>query len=82
MADEFVYIRLGDHGDDVMPGRVTRKAYDDIWSGKGYAIVDTAEAELMGSPATVAELRGATSQPATAPDTEAAPATASTKKRG
>lgn len=79
---EFVYIRLSGHGDDVMPGRVTRQAYDEIWSGKGYVIVDTAEAELMGSPATVAERRGATAEPASEPDTEAAPVTTGSRKKG
>lgn len=59
MAEEFVYIRLKGHGDDVLPGRVTRKAYDNIYQGKGFVIVDDAEAELMGSPATVAEMAAA-----------------------
>lgn len=59
MADEFVYIRGGNQGSDVLPGRVTRKAYDAIWKGKGFVVVDNAEAELLGSPATQAEVQAA-----------------------
>lgn len=63
MADqdqtEFVYIRGSGDGSDVLPGRVTRKAYDEIWKGKGFVIVDDAEAELAGSPATQAEVQAA-----------------------
>jgi hypothetical protein len=58
---EWVYIRLKGQGDDVLPGRVTRKAYDMIHAAKGFVIVDDAEAELAGSPATQAEMAEATS---------------------
>ena len=83
MADdpnsEWVYVRLKEHGDDVPPGRVTRKAYEEIWKAKGHVIVDSAAAELLGSPATVMEMQGATSEPASAP--EGGEAT-TTRKRG
>lgn len=80
MAEDFVYIRGKGQGDDVLPGRVSRQAFDAIWSGKGFTIVDDAEAELMGSPATVAEIAGGSSAPASEPDT-GEPAT-TTRKRG
>lgn len=85
MADEtegqFVYVRLKEHGSEVPPGRVSRKAYDDIWSGKGYVIVGNEEAELLGSPATMMETQGGTSEPASvAVDTSDAGTT--TRKRG
>lgn len=83
MADndpnEFVYIRLKEHGDDVPPGRVTRQAFDSIWSGKGFVIVDTQEAENLGSPATMMEMAGASNEPASTPTGEAA---TTTRKRG
>lgn len=37
---EFVNVRLKDHGDDVTPGRVTRKSFDRKWAKKGYVIVE------------------------------------------
>lgn len=55
-AEEFVYIRGKGQGDDVLPGRVTRQAFDTIWQGKGYTVVPDDEAELAGSPATQAEV--------------------------
>lgn len=78
MADEFVYIRTKDQGDDVLPGRVSRQAYDTIWAGKGYVIVPDSEAEMVGSPATQAEMAAASAAPAT----EAATAEPTTRKRG
>lgn len=84
MADEFVYIRLKEHGDDVLPGRVTRRAYEDIYQAKGFVIVDNDEAQLMGSPATVAERQAAlpaSEQEAAASEQEAA-ASGTTKKKG
>jgi hypothetical protein len=63
MADqdpqEFVYVRSSGDGSDVLPGRVTRQAYDQIWKGKGFVIVPDDEAELAGSPATQAEVQAA-----------------------
>lgn len=79
MAEDWVYIRMKDHGKDVLPGRVSRKAYDDIWSGKGFVIVDDAEAELAGSPATQAEVQAASNAPASEPE---AAESATTRKRG
>lgn len=63
MAEDFVYIRMKEHGPDVLPGRVSRQAYDDIWKGKGFVIVDDAEAELAGSPATQAEVAAGAATP-------------------
>lgn len=83
MAEDFVYIRLSDHGNDVPPGRVSRQAFDKIWSGKGFVIVPDEEAELIGSPATQAEMRGATSEPASeAAVTGDAETTTTTRKKG
>lgn len=79
MAEDFVYIRGKGQGDDVLPGRVSRKAYDNIWAGKGFVIVPDAEAELAGSPATMAEMAAATNAPATE---AAATETTTTRKRG
>lgn len=56
MAEDFVYIRGKDQGANTLPGRVSREAYDQIWKGKGFVLVDDAEAELAGSPATQAEV--------------------------
>ena len=54
--EEFVYVRLAGQGDDVVPGRVSRAAYESIWKGKGWNLVDTEAAEMAGSPATMAEM--------------------------
>lgn len=83
MADEneFVYVRLKEHGSEVPPGRVSRLAYDGIWQGKGYVIVDNDEAEMLGSPATVMEMQGATAEPASTAD-DAPTTSTTTRKRG
>lgn len=78
--NEFVYVRMGSHDNDVPPGRVSRQAFDAIWSGKGFVIVDNEEAELLGSPATMAEIRGGTTEPASEPVTTEA--TTTTRKKG
>lgn len=39
---EFVNIRLKGQGEDVTPGRVTRKSFDRQWAKKGYEIVEPA----------------------------------------
>jgi hypothetical protein len=85
MADnenEFVYVRHGDQGSDVAPGRVTRQAFDQIWSGKGFVIVSNEEAELLGSPATMMEVRGGTAEPASEPVAAEEATTTTTRKRG
>lgn len=56
-AEEFVYVR-GSGDSTSPPGRVTRAAYDQIWKGKGFSIVDTDEAELALAPETQAEMAG------------------------
>lgn len=48
--EEFVNIRLSEHGQDVMPGRVTRKSYDDVWKGKGWQLVSDEDAAAASSP--------------------------------
>jgi hypothetical protein len=42
---QFVYIRMS--GDTTsLPGRVSTMAFEQIWKKRGFAIVDTGEAEL------------------------------------
>lgn len=54
MADqdpnEFVHIKLAEHGADVPPGRVTRKAFEDVWKGRGWQLVSEEDAALASSP--------------------------------
>lgn len=61
MADqnEFVYVRLAEHDASVPPGRVTRQAFDEVWSKRGHVIVDDEEGALLSSPATIAEMQQA-----------------------
>lgn len=61
MADqhEFVYVRLAEHDSSVPPGRVTRQAFDEVWSKRGHVIVDEEEGALLSSPATMAEMEQA-----------------------
>jgi hypothetical protein len=56
---EFVRVKLAGDPPDTIPGRVTRQAFDMIWSHRGYVIVDDEDAALADSPATLAELAGA-----------------------
>lgn len=65
VTEEFVHVMGPEEGG--VPGRVTRKAFDEIWSGRGYRIVDDDQAT---SPATQAELDAG------------APTTTSSKKKG
>lgn len=58
--NDFVYVRMG--GDSTSPpGRVSRAAYEQIWKGKGWNLVDNDEAELALSPETQAEMAAAES---------------------
>lgn len=58
MADEseFVHIRMSGDDNSVVPGRVTRAAFEMIWKGRGFVIVDDDEAALAMSPETQAEI--------------------------
>jgi hypothetical protein len=82
MAEDFVYIRLKEHGDDVQPGRVSRAAYEQQFAAKGWVIVPDAEAELIGSPATMAEMRAGTAAPASEPEPVEEAATTGRSRKG
>ena len=59
MPEGFVYIRRSGDDNTVQPGYVSQRAYDTIWKGKGFTIVDPDEAALTMSEPTRAEMASA-----------------------